>query len=130
MSATPLLTPDALMEAAEKLSPSDLDRFADRVVRLRVRRRASTLGDRESELLHSINQGLPESLWQRYNELVGQRKEATLAQEEHEELKHLTNQIEVDNASRISKLVELASIRGVSVDQLMHDLGISSPGYE
>jgi hypothetical protein len=83
----------------------------------------------ESQLLQDINQGLPEATWQRYHELVIRRREGTLTRDEHEELKSLTNAIELAHARRIERLTELAQLRRISLDELMDQLGIRDPGY-
>lgn len=81
---------------------------------------------RESELLQKINLGLAQETWHRYHELAGKRGAETLTPTEHAELLALTQVIEEANARRVGHLVELAGLRGVSLDQLMLELGISA----
>ena len=83
----------------------------------------------ESQLLIEINQGLPEASWRRYHQLVGKRQKSALKSDELEELKSLTDEIEVANASRLEKLVALARLRRISLDALMDELGIRDPGH-
>lgn len=64
----------------------------------------------------------------RYDELVAKRQDETLTSEEHAELLHLTNEIELLNAKLMENLVALANIRQVSLPQLMQDLGMRDEG--
>jgi hypothetical protein len=79
----------------------------------------------ESELLQNINLGLSQETWQRYHELAGKRTAETLSPPEHVELLALTHRIEEANARRLAHLVELARLRGVTLDEVVRELGIS-----
>ena len=58
----------------------------------------------ETELLLKINQGLPLETQKRFNELVTKRQAETLTSDEHQELLHLTEQIENSDAERVKCL--------------------------
>ncbi|MFW5637230.1 MAG: STAS/SEC14 domain-containing protein [Thermodesulfobacteriota bacterium] len=81
----------------------------------------------ESELLIKINQGIPEKLQRKYNELLHKRDEKTLTNDEYEELLRLTDQMEMLDAKRIEHLTELANIRNKPLVLLMDELGIKPP---
>ncbi|MDM8514928.1 hypothetical protein QUF76_01920 [Desulfobacterales bacterium HSG16] len=49
----------------------------------------------ESELLLKINQGVPQRLQARYDELIAKRRELSLSTEEYDELLKLTDRIEM-----------------------------------
>jgi hypothetical protein len=83
----------------------------------------------EGQLLQAINEGLPESTWNRYHELIARRRAETLTPDEHAELIQLTTRVEQMNVARLEKLIELAKIRGVKVESLMDELGLRDPGY-
>jgi hypothetical protein len=83
----------------------------------------------EADLLQKINEGLPPEHWQRYHELVAKRRAETLQPDEHASLIALSDQIESANARRIAYLIELARLRQTSLEELMDQLGIKSPGY-
>jgi hypothetical protein len=87
----------------------------------------SPLSAEESKLLQNINLGLSQATWQRYHELVGKRRAEALGPQEHDELGTLTHQIEEANARRLGHLVQLARLRGATLDEVVRDLGIS-PG--
>jgi hypothetical protein len=78
----------------------------------------------EATLLERITKGLPREQQARYQELIGRREARTLAQEEHDELLRLTDQVEQAEADRAAALVELAQLRQVPVDHLLRELGI------
>ena len=130
MSTTELSTPEALLHAVEKLNSADLDRFVDRVLLLRAQRKSPHRSRRETQLLKKINEGLPEGVRERYRALQEKRKAETITLEEHEELKALIDRVEIQNARRIGYLIELAQMRHKSLDEVMDELGIKSPGYE
>lgn len=120
---------DDLLNAADQLSEPDLETLVDRILLLRARRRAPTLSSQESSLLLQINQGIPADLHQRYHALAEKRDTETLTDSEYEELLSLSDRIEQLNAQRIEALVNLATLRQISLLQLMDDLGIQPPSY-
>ena len=84
---------------------------------------------KEAELLLAINQGLAPELWQRYHELIAKRRAETLTPDEQTHLIELSDRIEEANARRMEALVDLAFLRQTSLEALMDQLGIKSPGY-
>lgn len=78
----------------------------------------------EAQLLEKINLGLPAKRWQRFHDLVALREAETLTAQELEELKQLSEQIEQYNAQRLQLLTQLAKLRGVTLPQIMQQLGI------
>jgi len=122
------LPSDELLKAVEQLSLSDLEQFAQQIVRLLARRRAPVLSRTEAELLLKINQSaLPVNLQARCDALVAKRQEETLTPGEREELNHLTDQLGELNVQRLEYLAELARLRQTSLPTLMEDLGIQVP---
>ena len=81
------------------------------------------------ELLQKINEGWSTERWGQYHSLVAKRRAETLMEVEYVELAALTNDREVVHARRIQYLIDLAKLRGVSMDTVMDDLGIRPPGY-
>ncbi|MFM8004299.1 MAG: STAS/SEC14 domain-containing protein, partial [Dolichospermum sp.] len=82
-----------------------------------------------SELLLKINQGIPLDIQKDYNNLIAKRDAETLTNHEYKELLNLTQQIEKQQAQRIEYLAELASLRGISLNTLMENLGIPTQSY-
>lgn len=124
------ISPDQLLAAIDQLDTSELRPFVSRVVARAARRIAPSLPAEESELLQKINRGLPADLDQRYRELVAKRRSDTLSPSEHKELLSLTDDVEKWQAERVGHLVKLAELRGVSLPDLMDDLGIEPPPVE
>jgi hypothetical protein len=123
------LSSEDLLKAVEQLSHEDLKIFISQVITLQAQRNTSYLNQRESELLLKINQIIPSDIQNNYNNLISKRDIATLTNDEHKELLHLTEQIELQEAQRIEYLVELANLRGISLNTLMENLGIQMQSY-
>lgn len=120
---------DELLKAVEQLSLPDLEQLMFQVIALQAQQKAPSLSTNETKLLLKINQGLPVDIQQRFDELVAKRQAETLSAEEHQELLHLTDQIEKSDAQRMQYMVELARHRGTSLTILMDELGIHPPAY-
>lgn len=87
-------------------------------------RQFGALPEEESELLAYINEGLPTEFWERYRGLVAKRESGTLTTEEQSELISLSDHVEQKNAERIPYLISLARRRGVSLPELVQQLGL------
>lgn len=85
---------------------------------------AKRLSSQETDLLQKINAAIPLETWVRYRALVEKKEQHSISPEELQELIRLTDEIEIANAERLGYLIELASVRGVSVQELMKSLGI------
>ncbi len=123
------LSSDQLLSAARQLPRREFDQFVTRVLSLRAERGAPVLPTAESELLLKINYPVPDDLQRRYDELLARRDARTLTSEEHEELLALTDQIELLEAERMKRLIELAQLRRITLDELMNQLGLQPPFY-
>jgi hypothetical protein len=123
------MTLDELLQAANQLSEPDLETLTAQVLELRARRKVHVLDEDESELLQLINQGVPESIHQRYQVLAEKRDDEALNDDEYEELLELSDRVEQLSADRLEALVKLAELRQVTLPQVMDDLGIQPPSY-
>jgi predicted transcriptional regulator len=115
------------MAQQEGLAP---DHYIARALQDHVRRHQNlpdSLAAEEAALLKQINKGLPEETWKRYRELVAKRRAATLTPAEHDELKALTNQVELWNARRIELVAALAHRRNIPLARMMAELALSPP---
>src|SRR3954447_4259804 len=92
---------DELLKAVEQLGPGDFSLFLSQVLALRARREAPSLSASESQLLLRINQGLPEKMGRRYDELIAKRQAETLSEMELGELLHLSDVVENLEAGRL-----------------------------
>jgi hypothetical protein len=120
---------DQLLRAVERLPAQELATFVAQVVALRAQREAPHLSQSETKLLLKINQGLPAQRQRRFDELVAKRQAETITPEEMQELIQITDQIEQRDAQRLAALIELAHLRGTTLDALTATLGIAPPGY-
>src|SRR5271166_2560717 len=111
------LSSDDLLRAVQQLDLPELEQFLSRVVALRAQRQAPRLRQTETDLLATINRGLPDDLRQRHNTLAEKRDQETLTSEEHAELLRLTEQIEQLQAERITALSALAQVRGKALTE-------------
>ena len=91
-------------------------------------RSSSRLSNRETELLGRINAGLSEPRASRLKWLDTRRREEKLAPEEHAELLGLVDESERLAVGRAEALVELARLRGATVQSLMNNLGLGVAG--
>jgi hypothetical protein len=119
-----------LIDAALRMSRPELKRLVAKIFALKAREETASLSQREGELLLRINQGVPEEMQRRYDSLIRKRRHHKLTRAEHRELLMLTQQIEQIDVERLKWLSELAQLRGASLPDLMHDLGIKPPEPE
>lgn len=115
---------EQLLQAALQMSREELEQFVARLFALKARQETPGLSERETELLMKINQGLPPNTQHRLNELIDKRQSYTITQEELQELIQLTDQAESFDVERLKQLIELAHLRGVTLDELITKLGI------
>lgn len=118
-----------LLEGVAQLDLGELEQFAFNVNTLVARRKAPSLPKREAELLQQINQGFPLADRQRYNLLNQKLLDETLTPDENQELGLLIEQIERSDVERLTHLIELAQLRGISLDTLMDQLGLRRSPY-
>jgi hypothetical protein len=134
MTLTINIAPDLQSQLYREATLVGLDpgAFVARLIEERLRnekRRAPRLSARETELLREINHGLSPSDWQRYRDLIAQRRAEALSPAEQNALIALSDEIEAINVRRIECLVELAHLRNTSLETLMAQLGIKAPAY-
>ncbi|MBS1791371.1 MAG: hypothetical protein JST85_26910 [Acidobacteria bacterium] len=115
---------DQLLNAALQMPEEEFQQFVTKLFTLKARERVPTLSQRESELLTAINQGLPPTDAKRMNALIAKRQSYTIKEDELQELIRLTDESERLNVERMKHLLELAHLRGVTLDEVMEQLGI------
>lgn len=117
---------EARLRAEAERHGMDARLYVLRAIQERLTDGRTCLPPEEAELLQRVNIGLPEPVWARYHDLVAKRRLATLSPGDHTELVGLSDLIEETNARRIEHVIELARVRGVTLDALMTQLGIAS----
>ena len=118
---------DVLVKAIEQLRGAELRQLTAQVLALNAKRMAPSVTQEEAALLRHINRPLPEDVQQRFDELIGKRDAETLDAEEYAELLRLTPQVEAFEVARLEALAKLASLRGVTLPELMRQLEIRPP---
>ncbi len=118
-----------LLKAVERLKPSQLDRFVSDVIALKAQRQAPRLTAAETVLLQKINQGLSPPIRKKWQQLVRKRDARKLTPKEYQELLRLVDQIEELQTNRVKWMVQLAQLRKTSLDELIKELGIQTPGH-
>ena len=118
---------DVLVKAVEQLRGSELRQFTAQVLALNAKRMAPSVTQEEAALLLQINSPLPADLQQHFDELIVKRDAETLDTEEYAELLRLTQQVEAFDVARLEALAKLASLRGVTLPELMRQLDIRPP---
>ncbi len=113
-----------LLVGVAQLETPELEQFLASVSLLLSNRKESTSLSSETDLLQSINQGLPAGTQQRYDALQSKLRSQTLTPEEHQELLSLVDVVERSEAERLQNLIELSQLRKVSLDDLLKQLDI------
>jgi hypothetical protein len=123
-------TPENFIEEFQRAVLAGSASHADAGNRNRAESRElpSRLSEEESVLLRKINAGLPEGTWDRYHALRDKLEAETLTNDEHREQICLSDEIETTHAKRLSLVWELAKLRGKTLEQVMAELGLVSPG--
>jgi carbon storage regulator CsrA len=120
-------------EVAEILSragglgaPEQLEELTAGLLALRAKRLAPVASEEETELLLSINEGVPAELTDRAASLIEKRDSSSLTVEESGELLQLADEVERRGVERLEALSRLAELRGVSLRDLMQTLGVTA----
>jgi len=123
------ISPDELLKMVEQMNLADLEQFVDKAIALKAHRKAPHLSKDESELLARINHWLPLHIKPRLDALLAKHEAETLTAEEQNELAALTDELEEAHAQRVETLAALANLRGVTLREVMNQLGIHFPDY-
>lgn len=115
---------EELLREVSRLSNPALDTFLDHVLQLRAERRAPHLSREETGLLESINYRRPPEVQARFDQLVTRRRANKITSAELKELRTLTDQSEMQAAERVRAVADLARLRGISVNEMLRQLGI------
>ncbi len=112
-------TAESLLEVVKKLPSRELKRFLEKLEEWRAERE-------EEELLRVIreNSQLPPEKQRRFNRLRRKLQNETISEKERAEYLALLQELEQRNIKRLEALMELSKKRGVSVRELMRQLGI------
>lgn len=134
MSITVQVTKDVEKKLRENAARQGkpLDRYVSEIleqVSNYERPASSSISAQEADLLQRINLAISSETWAEYRQLVARREQEEITPEELDLLISITDKIEIANAERIRYLAELARLRGVSLSELMHELGIQPESH-
>lgn len=118
------IEPDQLLQAALQMSRPEVEQFMRKLFALKAREETPNLSAAETVLLLKINRDLPADERQRLNALIARRQAHALTQAELAELMQLTDKAEALGNERLACLIELAALRGVTVEEVMRQHGI------
>ena len=118
---------EQVIQGMSKLDNIELENVLSRISIMLARKKAPSLPQQEAKLLGIINEGVDKAILQRHNELTTLMHDDELTEKAHKELIQQIDQLELADATRLQALVELASIRAVTVDVLMQQLNIQAP---
>lgn len=108
-----------LLTVIQRLDNQSLSRFAYEVNLIVSKRSYPTPNKREKDLLKKINTVIPASIRRRQKQLYTTLQQNTITAKEHEELVLLNDTLEKKAAERIELMGELATLKGISIQQLV-----------
>ena len=120
---------DQLVNAVAQLPQPEFQKFLHTVDRIHPLHEEHRLSSREADVLLKINQGIPPTVQQRYDELMERRDARTLTPEEYQELLELTDRVELLDAERMEYIVKLARLREQPLHILLEELGMSPSAH-
>jgi hypothetical protein len=82
------------------------------------------LTERETQLLERINKPRAEAFNSRYRQLIDRQKLGNLTPDEQSELFRMIDEAEEFDAERLECMIELATLWGITLDQLTRQLGL------
>ena len=118
---------EQVIQGMNKLNNAELENVLSRISIILARKKAPSLPQQEAKLLGIINQGVDKAILRRHTELTKLMQDGELTENDHKELIQLIAPLELTDAERLQALAELASIRAVTVDELMQQLNIQAP---
>ena len=115
-----------LMQGAAQMPITELERFVQQLNALIVQRKTTDTNYRQRFLLGKINETiLSKDKTERYQFLIYKHEFSMLSDAEYQELMQLTEEEETIRVQRLTYLVELAQLKGLSLSQLMENLGLN-----
>lgn len=120
----------SLIGGFSEMPLNDLESFIRELNALVVRKRSVDKEKRDKFLLLKINQSiLPEQIMERYIFLQEKMEIESLTDAEYKELITLVGKEEKIRNKRFQYLLELSQLRGISITELMHNLGLNILNY-
>ena len=118
---------EELLLGVSKMDTTSLEKVSVEINRLIAQRKVSKASKREVELIQIVYNPLEKKIQERYDFLVQKNLENSLSKEEHGELLQLVEKAEQHNVAWLEALVELAQIRGTTLEEVKKQIGVRTP---
>jgi len=109
-----------------QMDTDDLEYFVQKASAVLPQRRTTNIKAKETKLLQRLNEEciLPDIHWTRLRELLQKRSMQSLSEAEATQLENLIQEEESLRVKRVEILGKLAQLKGVSLEQVVEELGI------
>jgi len=126
MQKIQVLTKNGVYLPLKQLKTSELENFAREISMLITQRKTKNKKDREFELLRKLNEEcvLPDTNLELFYFLNEKKNKLKLTDSEQQKFSQLIREEETLRLKRVRILGELAQLRSITIDQLIHELGI------
>ena len=115
-----------LLGGFSEMPLKELEHFIKELNALAIRKRVLDKGKQDKILLRKINEMvLTEPLMERYIHLQEKMEVENLSDSEYQELLNLVDKEEKIRNKRFQYLLELSQLRGISLTELMNNLGLN-----
>jgi uncharacterized membrane protein YccC len=118
------LSPTQILDAVKQLDGEELAHVTREAMRLAAQHKAAAQFQREAELLDVIFAQKSAAFRRRFDRLNAKRRRAQLSPDEHAELLRLIDEVQAADVRYVEALSELAKLRGISLPELMSQLGL------
>ncbi len=113
---------DELIHSVSHLDDSELKDFLERVQKALLERSQVSSFERENQLIKEIRQIIPDSVLRRFRQLRLKQQNGSIFNKELEEIQLLADILGEKSAERILLLGELATLRKVSLPELLKQI--------
>ncbi|MEY4903361.1 MAG: hypothetical protein RLZZ292_1176 [Bacteroidota bacterium] len=120
---------EELLKSVSFLETPEIVQFMHEMGRIVAARKVVTLPTKENDLLKLISQSIPNKLQMRYEDLMAKRNSEVIGEVEYQELLRIVTKIEAKKAKKLEYMIELASLRSVSLKELAQQLQVNNPFY-
>lgn len=121
---------EQVLAAVRQMSLGDLEKVVGEAISVRASKLVKRLPETEIGLLEKINAQWPAEQDLRFRQLREKFASSKITPEEYSEMLTLTEEQEEFHAGRIEALSDLANTRGVTLPEIMNQLGIRFPEHE
>ncbi len=116
----------SLLGGFSEMPLKDLERFIKELNALAIKKRLLDKGKQDKILLRKVNETvLSEPLMERYIGLQEKMEVENLSDTDYQELLSLVDKEEKMRNKRFQYLLELSQLRGISLTELMNNLGLN-----